>query len=69
MSSENIQKALDSINKVILKICVTFAIAIFIVVVGFSSVIIYNTHKSYDYDYPDMNNTAISGDYNEIGDE
>lgn len=68
MSSENIQKALDSINQMIFKICLAFVIAVAIVTAGFSVVIMYNTHKTYDYEYevPDIDNMNISGNNNKL---
>ena len=69
MSTEQIRHAMDGYNRVILKICITFAIVVFVVVAGFSAVLIYNTHKTYDYDYPDISNTSVSGDENVIGGE
>jgi len=69
MPIDAMQKALDSINKIIFKICVTVIIVILIVVTGFSSVLMYNTSKSYEYDFPDTDiintNTSNSGVINE----
>ena len=67
MSIEQISRTMDGYNRMILKICITFAIVIFIVVAGFSAVLMYSTAKSYDYDYPDMTTTAVSGNENKIG--
>ena len=69
MSNEAIQTALDSINKVIFKICITSVIVILIIVTGFSSILIYNTAKTYDYEgYPETeinNNSSSSAIINE----
>lgn len=67
MSLEQIQRTMDGYNRMIAKICITFAIVIFIVVAGFTTVLMYNTKKSYDYEYPDISTTAVSGNDNEIG--
>ena len=68
MSMDSIQKALDSINRIIFKLCVTFILIVFLL----CAVIIYKDYKAYDYDeYPSatIENTNVSGDNNEIGDD
>lgn len=80
MPIKDIQIAIDGINKMILKICVVFAITILIVVAGatmmlinsnksFKEVIINNTNKSYDYEgYPEtiIDNINVNGEGNEV---
>lgn len=70
MAHDAIQVALDSINKIVFKICITSIIIILIIVTGFCSILIYNTSKSYDYEgYPDTDivntNTSNSGIIND----
>lgn len=80
MAIEEINEAINGFNKIILRLCLTAITVVLIITIGscinsrnqskvaenLTETLKFYIQQSYDYDYPDIENTNISGNDNNI---